>query len=102
LPLEAVILAGGGCGGIEAGGTMELAYWRLSGGEPPGEIRLIKGDTGELAKAAREGLIKLVKTFDDPKTPYMATPRPDWATAWNDYEHLARNAEWAAGGGGEK
>jgi ATP-dependent helicase/nuclease subunit B len=101
LPLEAVILAAGGFGDIEPGNVSELAYWRLSGGEPPGEIRRIESDPRELADAAHDGLVRLIKTFDDPDTPYMATPRPAWATAWNDYEHLARNAEWAAGGGGE-
>jgi ATP-dependent helicase/nuclease subunit B len=101
LPLEAVILAEGGFAGVAEGKTEEMAYWRLSGGEPAGEIRVVKGDPRELAAAARKGLIALIDAFDDPETPYMATPRPDWATAWNDYEHLARNAEWAAGGGGE-
>jgi ATP-dependent helicase/nuclease subunit B len=102
LPLEAVILAEGGFEGVIKGDTSELAYWRLSGGEPAGEIRVVKGDPADLAAAARKGLLRLINAFDDPDTPYMATPRPDWATAWNDYEHLARNAEWSAGGGGDK
>ena len=102
LPLEAVILAAGGFVGVEPGSTSELAYWRLSGGEPPGEIRIVDGAPSELAEAARDGLLRLIDAFDDPNTPYMATPRPEWATAWNDYEHLARNAEWAAGGGGDE
>lgn len=99
LPLEAVILAEGGFAQMAKGETAEMAYWRLSGGEPPGEIRILKGDPGELAGAARKGLLALIRTFDDPATPYLATPRPQWKTAWNDYEHLARTAEWAADGG---
>ena len=102
LPLEAIILAAGGFDAVNKGDTSELAYWRLSGGEPAGEIRIVEGDPGELAEAARDGLMRLVNAFDDPATPYMATPRPQWATAWNDYVHLARNAEWAAGGGVDK
>jgi ATP-dependent helicase/nuclease subunit B len=102
LPLEAVIMAAGGFKGVNRGDATELAYWRLSGGEPAGEIRIVEGDPGDLAEAAREGLSRLINAFDDPETPYMATPRPEWATNWNDYEHLARNAEWAAGGGGDK
>ncbi|MBE9554429.1 MAG: PD-(D/E)XK nuclease family protein, partial [Proteobacteria bacterium] len=102
LPLEAAILAAGGFEGVGQGDTSELAYWRLSGGEPPGEIRIVDGDPGALAEEARKGLLRLIDAFDDPDTPYMATPRPEWATAWNDYVHLARNAEWAAGGGGDK
>jgi ATP-dependent helicase/nuclease subunit B len=102
LPLEAVILAEGGFEGVKKGDTSELAYWRLSGGEPAGEIRIVKGDPADLARDARDGLLQLINSFDDPKTPYMATPRPEWADPWNDYVHLARNAEWAAGGGGDK
>ena len=102
LPLEAIILAAGGFKSVNKGDTSELAYWRLSGGEPAGEIRIVEGDPGELAEAAHDGLMRLVNAFDDPATPYMATPRPQWATAWNDYVHLARNAEWAAGGGGNE
>ncbi len=51
-----------------------------------------------LAQAAREGLLALIGAFDRPDTPYLATPRPEWAPSWNDYEHLARTMEWSAGG----
>ena len=40
--------------------------------------------------------------FDDPATPYLAVPRPDWASRFRDYAHLAREKEWSAGtAGGE-
>ena len=102
LPLEAAILAAGGFENVAAGTAVELAYWRLSGGEPAGEIKPVKADAQELARAAREGLEKLIRTFDDPKTPYLAIPKPEWASAWNDYAHLARIMEWSAGGGGDE
>jgi ATP-dependent helicase/nuclease subunit B len=101
LPLEAVIVADGGFEGIAAGPAEALAYWRLSGGEPAGEIVPIKADAGALAAAARDGLVKLVRAFDDPNTPYHATPRPDYPAPYNDYDHLARTLEWSAGGGDE-
>ena len=101
LPLEAVILADGGFEGIAAGVAETLAYWRLSGGEPAGEIKPVKADARELADAARAGLMRLVTAFDDAKTPYHATPRPDHPAPFNDFEHLARTLEWSAGGGGE-
>ena len=99
LPLEAAILAAGGFPGIEAGPTVELAYWRLSGGDPAGNIHTVKGDANALSQAARDGLLNLIARFDDPATAYLSTPRPEWAPAWNDYVHLARTAEWSAGGG---
>ena len=102
LPLEAVILAAGGFEGMAAAEAAELAYWRLTGGEPPGEIRPVKAEIGELVAAARRGLAGLVAAFDDPATAYHATPRPRHAPAYNDYLHLARTAEWSAGGRGDE
>ncbi len=101
LPLEAVILAAGGFEGVAASEVTELAYWRLGGGEPPGEIRPVRGEIEDLVYRAHQGLAGLVAAFDDPATPYHATPRPDYAPAYNDYLHLARTAEWSAGGRGD-
>jgi len=38
----------------------------------------------------------LIARFDDPQTPYLARPRPEYALRYNDYAHLARIKEWAA------
>ena len=101
LPLEAAIAAVGGFPGLEAAEASELAYWKLSGGEPAGQIRSVKAAPGPLAAAALEGLRRLVARFDDPATPYHAVPRPDRAPAFSDYAHLARVKEWSAGVLGE-
>ena len=98
LALEALMLGDGGFEGLPPGAAKSLAYWRLSGGEPAGEITPVKADPETLVAAAREGLRKLVHAFDDPQTPYHATPRPDHPAPYNDYEHLARTLEWSAGG----
>jgi ATP-dependent helicase/nuclease subunit B len=98
LPLEAAIAAAGGFEGIEARPTGELAFWRLSGGEPAGEIKALKGDPGQLAEDARLGLLNLIRTFDDPDTPYRSQPRSGQAPAYSDYGHLARVAEWSVTG----
>jgi ATP-dependent helicase/nuclease subunit B len=98
LPLEAAIARAGGFG-LAAGEVTELAYWRLTGNDPPGEVKRIAEGAGEvraLAEAAIAGLKELVARFDDPATPYRATPRPEWAPYFNDYAHLARLKEWAA------
>jgi len=101
LSLEAAIAAAGGFPGLAAAEATELAYWKLSGGEPPGQIRPVKSAPAELAAAALEGLARLVARFDDPATPYHAVPRPDRAPAFSDYAHLARVKEWSAGVLGE-
>jgi ATP-dependent helicase/nuclease subunit B len=42
-------------------------------------------------------LAALVARYDDPATRYPASPRPRWAARFNDYEQLARMAEWIGG-----
>ncbi|HYC03356.1 MAG TPA: double-strand break repair protein AddB [Azospirillaceae bacterium] len=99
LPLEAAIALAGGFPGISAERVAELSFWRLTGGEPAGEEKPVKGDPGKLAEEARAGLEALVAAFDDPATPYRSQPRPGWAPRYTDYAHLARVQEWSAGGG---
>ncbi len=99
LPLEAVIAETGGFGGIDPGAVAELAFWRLSGGDPAGEEKPVKGDPALLAAEARAGLEALIRHFDDAATPYRSRPRPAMAPRYTDYAHLARVQEWSAGGG---
>ncbi|MEX2616022.1 MAG: double-strand break repair protein AddB [Alphaproteobacteria bacterium] len=97
LALEAVILRGGGFRTVPEGDVRKLAYWQLGGGEPPATIRAVGGDAGDLADAARAGLMALIESFDNPDTAYAAVPRPDRAPRFNDYAHLARIREWGDG-----
>lgn len=98
LPLEAAIAAAGGFAGVPASPITALAYWRMSGGDPAGQLCEIKADAAALAEAAREGVERLIAAFDDPATPYAARPRPDYGPRFSDYDHLARLLEWSAGG----
>ena len=105
LSLEAGIALGGGFAGVAAAPIAALEYWRLTGGDPPGEIVApAKGGAAlrALVAAALQGLRDLIASFDDARTPYRAVPRPDKAPRYSDYEHLARVKEWSvAGEGGE-
>ena len=101
LPLEAAIAAAGGFDGVAAAAVDEIAHWHLSGGEPAGELKPVKGDAGELAAVAIAGLARLIAEFDDPATPYHAMPDPEHPLAFNDYAHLARIKEWADLDGGD-
>ncbi len=75
-----------------------LEYWRVSGGEPPGERKPLKLEAEAEAAAALDGLRALIARYDDPETPYPARPRSEWARRFSDYRHLARVKEWGAGG----
>ena len=99
LPLEAAIAAAGGFEGVPAAAVAALEYWRLTGAEPPGERKALRGDPAALAADALAGLSALVAAFDDPSTPYRPRPDPARALRFDDYEHLARVREWSAGPG---
>ncbi|HTH96105.1 MAG TPA: double-strand break repair protein AddB, partial [Stellaceae bacterium] len=77
LPLEALIAEQGGFADVEAAEVVALEFWRLSGGDPAGEV-IYAGDAAHppavLAGEARAGLMALVAAFDDPATPYLARP----------------------------
>jgi ATP-dependent helicase/nuclease subunit B len=99
LPLEAALAEAGGFPGVAAEPVVELAIWRLTGGDPPGEEKPLKGEPVRLAREALMGLKALVAAFDAETTPYAARPRPAHAPRYSDYVHLARVKEWAALGG---
>ena len=98
LPLEAMMLVMDGFAEIPAGAIGGLEYWRLSGGEPAGERKPLKGNLEELIEEAEDGLLKLIEAFDNPATPYRSRPAPEHAPRYSDYEHLARVKEWSAAG----
>jgi ATP-dependent helicase/nuclease subunit B len=98
LPLEAMIAEAGGFAEIASAAVVELAYWHLSGGDPPGEIVPLASSPDELRRiiaGAVQGLSDLVARFDDPSTPYRAVPWPEKAPRYSDYVHLARVKEWS-------
>lgn len=97
LPLEAAIAARGGFAGIAPAPVEELAFWRLTGGDPPGEVRIPEEDPARLRAlidSAVAGLGQLIEAFDDPAMPYRAVPDPSKAPRYSDYAHLERVKEW--------
>lgn len=96
LPLEALMVEAGAFAPVPASPVGRLAFWRLHGGDPPAEIRLV-ADHEDVVRLAREGFERLVTTFANPRTPYLATPRPE-AAGYGDFDHLARLKEWSGVG----
>lgn len=105
LPLEAAIAAAGGFDGLESAPVSELAYLRLTGGDPPGEHRPVADlgaeDGAALGVAALDGLRALLRTYELETTPYLSRPRPMFIGRAGAYDHLARVREWSAGVAGE-
>ena len=98
LALEAIIAEAGGFADIAPGSVAELAFWQVSGGDPPGREWTYK-DLRRRIEEARDGIARLIAAFDKADTPYLARPRPDRAPRYSDYAHLARVKEWSEAGG---
>ncbi|MBI4185098.1 MAG: double-strand break repair protein AddB [Proteobacteria bacterium] len=100
LPLEGAIALAGGFPAVGRARLAELAFWRLGGGDPAGEIHRLAGEEAErMAAAARDGFARLIAAFDDPSVPYLCRPRPEAEPRYGDYLHLERIGEWSAGAG---
>ena len=104
LTLEGAILRQGGFKDIPAGSSLaELAYLKVSGGDPAGEwnprqFENISPD--EAADKALAHLREIAERFASLETPYLSFARPQWVgRTYSDYDHLARVKEWSAFGG---
>jgi len=93
LPLEALLAAHGAFQGIPASDTRSMAYWKLTGGVPPGEVMQIE-EMANLMAQAEEMLDSIAKTLLRGDAPFTARPHPGRQARGTDYDHLARRAEW--------
>jgi ATP-dependent helicase/nuclease subunit B len=90
LPLEGAILRDGSFGAV-TGTPVALEYWRLSGGVPAGQRwSLTDDDPDKLIESVLDRVRSLIDRFDDPATPYLAEPLPQWAPRFSNYRHLER------------
>jgi ATP-dependent helicase/nuclease subunit B len=97
LALEGLLAREGAFAGIPPGTEASLAYIVATGGEPPGDIVLLKKPAAEVIQAAYTGTLNQIIRFDNPETPYTYEARAIYKDkAENDpYAHLARVQEWA-------
>ncbi len=100
LTLQAAILGSGGFEGISPRAARELAYVRLSGGVPPGEIKeLDLGPVMVLAETQLTGLKRMLTAYANPAQPYLPRTMMEKDGEASDYDHLSRFREWALSGG---
>jgi ATP-dependent helicase/nuclease subunit B len=80
--------------------SFEGLYVKL-GGKDGGTEKPVTFEDATFAEVAERHLADLVAMLDqyrDPTTPYPPRPYPKFAKRHNDYDHLARVAEWSQGG----
>jgi ATP-dependent helicase/nuclease subunit B len=98
LPLEAAMARRGAFEGVPAAPVRALTYWKLSGGETPGEVKAMLTEPEDVERAADDALDRLgllVDRFLLGDAAFMARPHPGRGTRGDDYDHLSRVAEWA-------
>jgi ATP-dependent helicase/nuclease subunit B len=79
---------------------VEGHYVKL-GGKAGGEETVVAWKDETFAATAERHLAELVAMLDqfrDEATPYLPRPFPKFAKRYNEYDHLARVAEWSLGG----
>ena len=98
LPLTALIAEQGNFEGLNAGAVNSFYYLRflLRRGITRPEVGASGLEAVEAVRNADEGLRKIIAHYNDPQTPYLSQPRPEFMDDFGDYDHLARRREWAA------
>lgn len=99
LPLTALILRAGGFGADAPTQVAGLEYWHLKGARSMGGKRLTVADDTErlqdLLIDSERFLRLLLSAFNDENQSYLVWPLPWCKDTFDDYAHLARQAEWA-------
>lgn len=95
LPLEALILQGGGFAETGVLSAEALAYIQFSGGLEPGRYQEVKGDIAALVARAEAALIARIARYDEEDSVYLPRVNPMRADTPGDYDHLSRVREWS-------
>ncbi len=95
LLLEAVICEQGGFPEIPATSVSGLAYMKLSGGIPAGELKTSPDELKDLITKAQNGVKSLLSCYHDANQPYLARSEPIRDDFEYDYDYLSRWREWA-------
>ena len=106
ITLTGLIVEQGGFENIDAASVSRLAFIRALNRSNEStdfpnndDVEISDIDAGKAIDAAHAALKELVAQFDDPATPYLSQPRPQFIDSFGAYDHLARRAEWAGESG---
>ncbi len=102
LPLEGLIIANNGFKNIPAHPISQMVYWKLAGKTTDCKTQDILGgknalDGATLVAEHLEGVKALIHAFNQEETGYEVCPVAGKSPQYNDYEYLARSAEWSQG-----
>lgn len=100
LPLTALIAAQGGfadLGPTPVAGFANVRVLMRHDDERKNRTGAEGPDAEEAIADAHAGLCKLIRRYNDPDTPFLSQPRPEFTDDYGDYDHLARRREWSAG-----
>ncbi|GEP09227.1 double-strand break repair protein AddB [Methylobacterium gnaphalii] len=104
LTLEAAMLMHGAFDGMKASTTPDLLYVHASGGREPFRPVPVKPPQGEartVEAVVEEHVARLrglIARFMTGEAAYVSRPYPQYARAYNEYDHLARVLEWSLAG----
>ncbi len=98
LTLQAAILARGGFQDLPAREAAEIAYVKLSGGDPAGEVNTLDLPVMDLARKHLAELEKLLAAYASEQQAYYPRAMMEKEEAQGDYDHLSRFREWALSG----
>jgi ATP-dependent helicase/nuclease subunit B len=96
LPLEALILGGGGFANVGRASPVELRYIELGARK----VSAYGDDLDSLLALTMKKLKETVERFSRQETPYLSRPNPNKVGSaieeYSEYAHLARVGEWDA------
>ena len=103
LPLTGLIVDKGGFEKLSRETTIGFEYVRAMRRNPdkPNDTAFLAATATAAIADAEERLLNLLAHYNDPSTPYLSQPRPQFIDDYGDYDHLARRRERNAAGGAE-
>ncbi len=98
LTLEAAMLERGAFEHLGSHKTSNLAYIRITGGIPPGELKSVDLAPMDVAREHLARLVGLLEKYQNPNLAYLPRYAIENVEAVHDYDHLSRYREWILAG----
>lgn len=101
LPVEGLMVQENAFESVKPSDIVSLGYWVVSGLKEGGKVTHVTPNTrteiADVMDEAQKGLPKILQAFTNPTMPYISLPFAGKEPAYQDYDHLARVAEWSTG-----